>query len=89
MVVIGVLIALPADQAGDRFAELDWINAAMVLNAKHLLDRHRELGGSYRTPPEILAGARKAVAELREGNRATYGPCADVDTCFRIDPRYR
>lgn len=81
VVVIGVLIA--------TVAELDWINAAMVLNANPLLDRYHALGEDYPTPPEILADAKEGIADLRKGNRATYGPCADVDACFRIDPRYR
>lgn len=56
VVVIGVLIA--------TVAELDWINAAIVLNANPLLDRYHALGEDYPTPPE-------AIGDIRKGNRAT------------------
>lgn len=70
-------------------AELDLINASMVLQASQQLNAYHQLGDAYRTPPEFLADAKQAIGDIRKGNREIYGTCADIDAYFRIDPRYR
>lgn len=81
VVIIGVLIA--------TLAELDPINAAMVLNGNPLLDRYHALGEDYPTPRRFWPMPKRALPICAKATGPPTGPCADVDACFRIDPHYR